>query len=163
VIELSIVFSSGELINIAIGIEKRGITFYDIMARSTDDVQAREVFEGLVRMEREHLKTFQDMLGEVGGQPPPEASDREYSGYFQALVDSAVFTDDMLTSDAAAAESDLQALDLAIGAEKDSILFYYEMKDIMPRRFVPLVERIIAEEKSHLQQLTEIKKRIKGS
>jgi rubrerythrin len=160
---MSIVFSAGEVINFAIGIEKRGISFYDIMARSTDDTQAREVFEGLVQMEREHLKTFQEMLREAGGQPPPEQAGQEYSGYFQALVDNAVFTDDMLTSDAAASETDIQALDMGIGAEKDSILFYYEMKDIMPRRFVPLVERIIAEEKSHLQQLSEIKKRIKGA
>jgi rubrerythrin len=163
VIELSIVFSAGEVIHIAIGIEKRGITFYDIMARSTDDAQAREVFEGLVGMEREHLKTFQGMRGEVGGQPPPAASGQEYSGYFQALVDNAVFTEDMIASGTAADESDIQALDLAIGAEKDSILFYYEMKDIIPRRFVPLVERIITEEKSHFQQLSEIKKKIRGS
>jgi rubrerythrin len=160
---VSIVFSAGEVLNIAIGIEKRGITFYDIMARSTDDIQTREVFEGLVQMEREHLKTFQDMLEEAGGQPPPEASGQEYSGYFQALVDNAVFTDDMIASGTVADESDIQALDLGIGAEKDSILFYYEMKDIVPRRFVPLVDRIIAEEKSHLQQLSEIKKRIKGA
>jgi rubrerythrin len=160
---MSIVFSAGELINIAIGIERRGITFYDIMSRSTDNEQARDVFEGLVRMEREHLKTFQGMLGEAGGQPPTEDSTREYSGYFQALVDSAVFTDDMITSEmATGAENDVQALELGISAEKDSILFYYEMRDLMPRRFVPLVEGIIAEEKSHLHQLSEIRKKLKS-
>jgi rubrerythrin len=160
---MSIVFSAGELINIAIGIERRGITFYDIMSRSTDNERAREVFEELVQMERQHLKTFQDMLEEVGGQPPREAATREYSGYFQALVDSAVFTDDTITSEmATGAENDIQALELGISAEKDSILFYYEMKDLMPRRFVPLVDRIIAEEKSHLQQLSQIKKGLQG-
>jgi rubrerythrin len=160
---MSIVFSAGELINMAIGIERRGITFYDIMSRSTDNEQARDVFEGLVQMERQHLKTFQDMLGEAGGQPAPEAASREYSGYFQALVDNAVFTDDMITSEMATrAENDIQALELGISAEKDSILFYYEMKDLMPRRFVPLVDRIIAEEKSHLQQLSEIKTKLKS-
>jgi len=53
-----------------------------------------------------------------------------------------------------------QALELAIGAEKDSILFYYEMRDIIPHRFAPVVNRVIAEEKSHLQQLSEIKKKL---
>jgi rubrerythrin len=161
---MSIVFSAGELINIAIGIERRGITFYDIMSRSTDNEEARDVFEGLVQMERQHLKTFQEMLEDAGGQTPPDASGPEYSGYFQALVDSAVFTDDMITSEmATGAENDIQALELGIGAEKDSILFYYEMEDLMPRRFVPLVNNIIAEEKSHLQQLSEIKNRLKAS
>jgi rubrerythrin len=161
---MSIVFSSGELINIAIGIERRGITFYDIMSRSTDNERARGVFEELVQMERQHLKMFEEMLGEAGGQPPPEAATQEYSGYFQALVDSAVFTDDNITSEmATSAESDVQALELGIDAEKDSILFYYEMKDLMPRRFIPLVDRIIAEEKSHLQRLTEIKKELNNT
>ncbi len=59
---MSVVFSGSELINIAIGIERRGITFYDIMAKSTDNEGARAVFDELVEMEREHLKTFQDML-----------------------------------------------------------------------------------------------------
>jgi rubrerythrin len=160
---MSIVFSSGELINIAIGIERRGITFYDIMSRSTDNERARDVFEELAQMERQHLKMFQDMLGEARGQPPREAANQEYSGYFQSLVDSAVFTDDTITSEmATGAENDIQALELGISAEKDSILFYYEMKDLMPRRFVPLVDRIIAEEKSHLQQLSQIKKELKS-
>jgi rubrerythrin len=160
---MSIVFSAGELINIAIGIEQRGITFYDIMSRSTDNAQARDIFEGLVGMERQHLRVFQDMLGETGGQPPPEVSGQEYAGYFQAILDTAVFTDDMITSEmATGVASDVQAIELGIGAEKDSILFYYEMRDLMPHRFAALVSSIIAEEKSHLQQLTGIKKKLQG-
>jgi rubrerythrin len=160
---MSIAFSASELINIAIGIERRGITFYDVMAKSTDNEQARDVFEGLVQMERQHLKVFEEMLDEAGGQPPPGTSSPEYSGYLQALVDSAVFTDDMITSEmATGAENDIQALELGISAEKDSILFYYEMRDLMPQRFTQLVNNIIAEEKSHLQQLSEIKKELEG-
>ena len=66
---MSIVFSGNELINIAIGIERRGITFYDIMAKSTDNEMARAVFDELVEMEREHLKTFQDMLEQADEHP----------------------------------------------------------------------------------------------
>jgi rubrerythrin len=56
--------------------------------------------------------------------------------------------------------SDIEAMELAIGAEKDSILFYYEMKDLMPQRAQPTVNKIIAEEKSHLRQLSELKKKL---
>jgi rubrerythrin len=37
------------------------------------------------------------------------------------------------------------------------------MKEIIPRRAVPVINRVIAEEKSHLQQLSEIKKKLKAS
>ena len=158
---MSIVFSSDELLNIAIGIERRGMTFYDIMAKSTDNEVARAIFEGLVNMEREHIDIFEAMMDEMDLQPTPETPGQEYSDYIRALIDDAVFTDDMITSEMASqADSDIKAIELAISAEKDSILFYYEMKDLMPKQTLPAIERVILEEKSHLQQLTEVKKRL---
>jgi len=155
------IFPGSELVNIAIGIERRGITFYDVMAKSTDDEAARVIFEGLVLMEREHIRIFQDMLEEAGVPEGAETTATEYSGYLQALIDSAVFTDDMITSQMATeADSDIKALELAIAAEKDSILFYYEMRDIIFAGAGGVIDRIIAEEKFHLQQLTEIKKKL---
>ena len=161
---MSIAFSSDELINIAIGIERRGITFYDIMAKSTDDEAARAVFEELVGMEREHIRIFQDMLDETAVEQSREVSEHEYSGYLQALIDDSAFTDDMITSEMATeADSDIKALELAISAEKDSILFYYELRDLLPRNITSTINRIIAEEKIHLQQLTEIKRELSPS
>ena len=159
---MSISFSSSELIDIAIGIERRGIAFYDIMSKSTDNAAARDVFLHLANMEREHIEIFQNMLGEADMYPPAEVSTDEYADYLQTLVDNAVFTDDMLTSEMATqADTDIQALELAIGAEKDSILFYYEMRDLMPPRAHTKINKIIAEEKSHLRGLSELKKKLK--
>jgi len=158
---VSISFSGSELINIAIGIERRGIAFYDIMTRSTKNAIAREVFKYLGDMEQEHIRTFQGMLAEADKYQFPETPTGEYTAYLQALVDSAVFSDDFATSEMATkVSSDIEAMELAIGAEKDSILFYYEMKDIMPQRAQPTVNKIIAEEKSHLRQLSELKKKL---
>jgi len=155
---MSISFSANEFINIAIGIERRGIVFYDIMTKSTESDAAREMFQRLGDMERQHIKTFESMLQDPGSEQPTESYLGEYAAYLQALVDSAVFTDDMITSELATqADSDIEAMELAISAEKDSILFYYEMRDIMPRKAQPTVDRILAEEKSHLEQLTRIK------
>lgn len=161
---MSIIFSPAELINIAIGIERSGITFYDIMARTTDSDMARDIFEKFVEMEREHLKMFQEMLSATDKRLPPEALTPEYSGYLQALIDDAVFTNDAIMSEMVTqADSDIKALEVGISAEKDSILFYTEMKDILPGGAVPVINRIIAEEKSHLQQLTAIKKKLEAA
>lgn len=158
---MSISFSGSELISIAIGIERRGIAFYDIMAKSTRNAVARDVFQHLIDMERQHVQIFQGMLEEADKYQIPEAHAGEYAPYLRALVDSAVFTDDFVTSEmATGVGSDIGAVELAISAEKDSILFYYEMKDIMPQRAQPTVNKIIAEEKSHLRQLSEVKKKL---
>lgn len=158
---MSISFSGSELINIAIGIEKRGIAFYDIMAKSTENTATRELFQCLADMEREHIHIFQGMLSKADKYHPSATSAEENAAYLQALVESAVFTDDLVTSEMATqADSDIGAIELAISAEKDSILFYYEMKDIMPQRAQPTVNKIITEEKSHLRQLSALKKRL---
>ncbi|MCL0090620.1 ferritin family protein [Dehalococcoidia bacterium] len=158
---MSISFSTSELINIAIDIERRGMAFYDVMSQSTENAEARDLFRHLGEMERQHVQIFRDMLGEAGKYQPSESDTEEYAVYLKALVDSAVFTDDLITSGMAAnADSDIEALQLAIGAEKDAILFYYLMMDIMPPRTHPVVNKIIAEEKLHLRQLSEAKKRL---
>ena len=158
---MSISFSASELVNIAIDIERRGIAFYDIMAKSTENITARSAFHYLADMEREHVKIFQAVLDEADKYQPSEAYAGEYADYLQALVDNAIFTDDMVTSEMATqADSDIKALELGISAEKDSILFYYEMRDIMPQRAHPAINNIIAEEKSHLREISELKKKL---
>jgi rubrerythrin len=157
---MSISFSGSELINVAIGIEGRGIAFYDSMADATKSANTREVFRYLANMEREHLRTFQGMLADADKLQFAETAG-EYTTYLQALVDSTVFSDELIASQLAReAKSDTSALDLGIGAEKDSILFYYEMKELMPQRAQATISKIIAEEKSHLRQLSELKKRL---
>jgi rubrerythrin len=159
---MSVSFSGSELINIAIGIEGRGVAFYESMAGSTKNANAAEVFRYLADMEREHMQIFQGLLSEADKFQFAETAG-EYAVYLQTLVDSAIFSDEVIASKMArGAESDIAALDLAIGAEKDSILFYYEMREIMPQRAQPTVNKIIAEEKSHLRQLSELKKKLAG-
>ena len=158
---MSIAFSGSELVNIAIGIEKRGIAFYDAITKSTKNATARDAFQNLANMEREHVQIFQNMLTEAEKYQIPEAYAEEYAAYLQALIDNAIFTDDFITSEMATkAGSDIKALELAISAEKDAILFYYGMKEITPQRAQLTVSKILAEEKSHLRQLSELKKEL---
>lgn len=161
---MSISLSGNELINVAIDIERRGIAFYDIMARSTDNEAGRELFQHLVEMERRHINVFQDMLDKADISQTTKEPNKEYADYLQALVDNAVFNDDLVTSELATqVDSDIKALELGISAEKDSLLFYYEMKDIMPRQAQPVVSQIINEEKSHLRGLSELKRILEES
>lgn len=161
---MSIAFSMGEIIKIAVGIEKQGVVFYDVMARSTKQPDTRNLFIQLADAERLHMETFSKMMPEpdttstpVNEEPP------EYSDYLKALVNNAVFTDEMATSDLATRiESDVEALNIGINAEKDSILFYYHIKEVMPSPVVPLVDKIIEEEKLHIRRLNEMKNKISG-
>jgi len=50
------------------------------------------------------------------------------------------------------------ALDTAIGLEKDSIIFYNEMKSFVPESEHRPINEIINQEKEHLRKLSEIKR-----
>jgi len=158
---MSITLSAGELINIAIGIEKQGIAYYDVMVKSTWHELARELFRHLISMEQQHIATFNTMLNDIAKEAISPMITAEHKAYMQALIDNAVFTDEFAASDLAThLDNEIEAIDIAISAEKYSILFYYQMKEILPPTVEPVVQQILAEEKVHLGQLTEIKKRL---
>ncbi len=155
---MSIAYYGSELVNIAIGIERQGIAFYDVLARSTRNPGARQVFQHLEAMEREHIKVFHGMLEAEERVEKPESYSGDYAAYLQALASSAVFTDELAASQQATqVESDAAAVELGIRAEKDSILFYYEMQDRMPEGARPKIEKVLAEEKRHLSELTNLR------
>jgi len=158
---MAIFFSGSELVNIAIGIERNGIAFYQSLAKAEKHEMARDAYNYLAGMEEKHIETFQSMLGAVGGYKPPEIYTEEYDLYLKALVDSAVFTDDKVAREMAEkAASSAEAIQIALEAEKDSILYYSEMRNLVRERDREVVNGIIEEEKSHLRQLSDLKKKL---
>ncbi len=159
VIDMGILFSGSELVDIAIGIERKGVAFYDSLATSTRDTIARGAYKYLADKEREHIGIFQNMLGSVSEYQPSENYTEESDQYLKALVDSAVFSDDQVAREMAQkVGSDAEAIQIALGAEKDSILFYSEMRGLVRHSDREVIDKITEEERSHLRQLSDLKK-----
>lgn len=155
------IFTSSELIEVALGIERNGVAYYSSLAESATDVSLKDTYNHLADMEREHIKIFQNMLDAAGKYQLPYAGEaaEEYEQYLKALVDSTVFTNDKVARQLAQkATKPAEAIQLALGAEKDSILFYTEMRDLVPKQDRPIIDKIINEEKSHIRQLSSLKR-----
>ncbi len=144
------------LLDIALGVERRGVAFYDTVARSTDNPDTAHAFKHLADMERDHVQLFEKMLTEPFELP-------EYSDYLKNLVENSVFSSDKISSQFALdADTPEKAIELGVIAEKDSILLYYELRDVLPAASHWQIERIIGEEKRHLNELADLKKKIEG-
>jgi rubrerythrin len=159
-----VIFQGSELVKVAVNIERIGATFYDTLASKAKDASGKAVFKNLADMERDHEKTFSKLL-ERGSTvfEPFESYPEEYTSYMKALAESAVFPDQKTALDLArkvATQAD--ALELGIRAEKDSILFYAEMRRTIREREQATIDAIIEEEKAHLRQLLEMKRRANG-
>ena len=156
---MGLFFSGSELVNIAVGIERSGAAFYDSLAQSAKDEKSRSMWKYLVLEETKHIEIFQRMLGSLSDYAPPETYTEEYDLYLKALIDSAVFRNDeaarAMTQKAGSAS---EAIMIALSAEKDSILFYLNLRELVLRPQREAVDKVIEEEKAHVRQLSDLLK-----
>jgi rubrerythrin len=151
-------FSGKELLDIAVNMERSGAAFYETMVDCAKSKKAKTAFKYLADQERQHIKAYQGMLSSVVDAPPPESYTEEYDEYLKSLVRSAVFSSEGAACTLAEkTSSDAEGIDFGIRAEKDSILFYTELQDLVRRADAKVIGSIIAEERSHLKRLTELK------
>ncbi len=155
------VFTAGELYDIAVGIERNGVAYYESLSQLATDKGLKDTYNQLANMERHHVDVFQGLRATASlDVVVPQADENEYGSYLKALIDSSVFTSDKVARDMAKrASGPAEALQLALGAEKDSILFYTEMRDLVPQRERDAVTKIINEERTHVRDLSGLKQR----
>ena len=146
-------FSATEIVDIAKQIESAGEAFYAEALKHLKDPQIVKIFAFLRDEERRHGAAFEALLANLQ-KAGDWRQDEQYLGYLRVLADDRVFPDPARArSVVAMLEDDEAAIRYALGFEKDSILFLYEMKTMMREEDQPMVERLIAEEKSHVLRL----------
>jgi rubrerythrin len=154
---MAVFFSGSELLEIAMGIERNGMAFYQALADKTGKRDVKDIYTYLAGEEKKHLDTFQGMSDSLGQAKLPETYTEEYMLYLKSLVDSAVFSNvTEARQKANKVSNEVEALDTGIRAEKDSILFYTELQHLVRERDRKVVLKILDEEKNHLRQLSEL-------
>ncbi len=148
-------FNADEIFEIAERIEKNGARFYRKAVENTSDDKAKKMFLELADMEDEHEKTFADMRKDLRSsekQPARFDPEDEAAAYLQAFADGHIFDVkadpcDMLTG----SESVVEILKMAIGMEKDSVVFYLGVKEMVPAGAGrDKIDHIIGEERKHI-------------
>jgi rubrerythrin len=156
---MAVFFSGSELLEIAMGIERNGMAFYQALADKTGNKDVKDIYNHLAGEEKKHLDIFQGMSDSLGQAKPPETYTEEYMIYLKSLVDSAVFANvTEAQQKAAKVPNEIEAVDTGIQAEKDSILFYTELQSLVRERDSKVVSNILDEEKNHLYQLSDLRK-----
>jgi multimeric flavodoxin WrbA len=154
------IFSAGEIVEMGIEIEKNGRDFYNAVTALSNTPAIKEVFKYLAGEEEKHIKVFENILSEIKKYEPSEAYPGEYFAYLKALSEEHVFTKKRKGLDIAKkVKNDKEAIELGIGFEKDSILFYYEMKKVVLEGEHKAIGALIEQEQEHLRKLSELKRR----
>ena len=147
-------FNADEVFEIAEQIERNGAKFYRTSAENIADTNKKKLLINLAEMEDEHEETFRTMRSELSQDEKimttfdPEG-ESEY--YLRALADTRVFYEKDIDT-----TSFKEILKSAITAEKDSIVFYLGMKDVVPEHLgKQRLDGIIKEEMSHIRLLSK--------
>ena len=154
---MSIRFSADEVLEMAEQIERNGGVFYRHAAEFCEE--GREMLLDLAKEEDKHLALFQGMRSKLSPEQADTAvfdPDGEGSLYLNAMADGHVF--DLRGGDPAKIlkgnESILDICQIAIHAEKDSIVFFAGMKDMVPESLgKEAMDVLIREEMKHIRWL----------
>ncbi|MFA6134472.1 MAG: ferritin family protein [Phycisphaerae bacterium] len=155
---MGILFSADEVLAVAQIIEINGVHFYEHAATLAPAGEPRDLLNELARWEQTHERTFADMRRLLSqGEKDSGVFDPndETALYLQALADTKVFDPKADVAARLGAKPDFRdILTLAIGMEKESIVFYVGMKDMVPASLgQSRVDAILKEEMSHLTML----------
>jgi rubrerythrin len=154
------VFNVDEIFEMAIRMEQNGGAFYRKAAEQHAGTPAAEQLLALAGMEAEHEATFRAMRN-TQKAPPADPSAFDPDGLGQRYLDALADGSGAEGSDAARAalsgnESLAEILRIAVGLEKNAILFYIGLKDLVPDADGQrTVQAIIDEEKAHVVTLMQ--------
>ena len=135
----------------AVEIERRGYAFYQKVREQAGNREDREFFDFMAKEEQRHEGIFAAMLKRMGGLDLPAGStDEEYLMYVQALLDSHTL---FMPEQAALAAT--KPLYQAMQFEKDTLVFFIALEDMVPEAERTFVRECADEEKRHLQMLAK--------
>lgn len=160
---MNTIFNIDEIFEMAEQIEVNGAKFYRRSAEIVKTPESRELLLCLAVMEDDHRKTFADMRADILSQGQIATvdfaidPDGQAALYLRAIADGRVFD---VKADPAelmtGRETIADIYKIALGMEKDSIIFYLGITELVPEKLGKgKIDGIIREEMLHIQILSE--------
>jgi len=146
-------FRAAEMMDIAVEKEKRRRDFYHAAAEQFTDQRLRNLFSHLEKWEETHVAKLQQLREHVEDSSVHESYPGEYRAYVDTLIDQRIYEKTSLEQFQHDTRTPREAIERAIGFEKDSILFFQELARFVSSEGEKTVRQLIEEEKHHIVEL----------
>jgi len=158
-------FTADEIFEVAVRIEANGASFYRKAAATQSEDINRSFLEQLANMEDHHQSTFKKMRSNLKSNEKQATvfdPNQETAQYLAVMADTHGGEGSPTAADSLTGNEPIQEIiDIAIGLEKESILFYLGLKDFVPPEYgQDKLDRIIREEQRHIVQLNGFRKKV---
>ena len=150
-------YSADELLEMALKIEEDGEKFYTFLSEKLEDDRKKELFSYLAGQEREHAETFKELSKGLVEETDPSFWE-EASKYIRSIVENKIFPSLEKMKEKSKNMTLNQLLDFAISIEKETVIFYEELYDMVrEKKSKEILSKIIREEVSHVRKLSLLK------
>jgi len=151
-----------EVIEAAVSIEENGFAFYKSVEGAIDDKDVKDVFSFLAGEENRHIVAFKKIYEGIDDQEDTIIDDEDSSNYIKALAEKNVFTKKDAANDLVKnIKTPFDAINLALNFERDSILFFNEIKSFVSQDNRDLINKLIKEEHDHIVKLHKLENQLK--
>lgn len=152
-------FSTDEIIELAIQIERNGFLFYDNALKRKDlNDNSRKLLEHLRAEEVNHEMTFKELRSKDSEQRGDLVNWQEAASYLKTIAGTHIFNKQGAAIKLAVdAKDEAGIIQNAIQFEKDTLLFFHSLcRSVTDEKSQKVLNRIIDEEVSHVTKLIEI-------
>lgn len=140
------------VLDLAVWLEKHGQSFYEQARTATRDPELQETFALLAAEEGKHCAIYTELYHLYTGKSAEgEQLLGEYGRFIQLLIKEIVACLDLT-----GVASRRELLGRALQFEKNTLLYFAEVKQLFRGKAGSLIEAICREEKRHIQQLLEL-------
>jgi rubrerythrin len=148
-----------DILNFAIEIERNGYEFYTETAKKFKDLKTVKLFHYLAEQELRHERCFKQMKRKSPTFTPTETLEAAYEIYKQEFLATYMFSDSAQTQGRIKLVASVEeAVNLAVGFEKDTVVLYSSIKKYIDEENKKLIDEVIDEELGHIVRLLELKK-----
>lgn len=142
------------VLDLAIHLEKAGKAFYEKAGIASPDEKTKSLFSFLMGQEHAHMEQYKRLSQRATGQDTyQETLFGEYAMYIDLLMEEVTGK-----LEYAAFHSIRDVIDMAVAFEKDTLLYFNEIKSLFTGEAVETVDEICREEKKHIELLLALKK-----
>lgn len=150
-------FSARQIAEAAVEKEKIRKKFYEAVSRLSPDKNMSLLFDFLAQEEDIHVTAFSQIRDTLPADTQPDDYTEDMAAYMDSMIDDRLYSEIDSEEFIKRAVETREVFSLAIGFEKDAILYFREFLPFLSENDRELVVRMIDEEKGHIRKLAELK------
>lgn len=156
----NIIFSAREIAEAAVEKEKERKKFYAKVAELSKNKEMTDLFVFLTEEEDRHVETFTQIRDTLPKETLTDEYREEMNAYMDSLIDERLYSQIDSKEFVQKAINNKEVFNLAIGFEKDAILYFREFLPFLSDSDRELVVDLIEQEKGHIRKLANLKQQM---